>query len=70
MLSIEFETPSSQDGRLEVFSMMGQRLRTQEVPAGTSISTLPLNELPNGVYLLRVMDAQKALSTQKFTVLH
>lgn len=56
-VEIAFDQAASSGCKMEVFSMMGQLIGSQNVPEGTVTVNLPLDNYPNGYYFLRVIDA-------------
>jgi hypothetical protein len=68
-VEIAFDQAASSDCRIEVFSMMGQLIGSQNVPDGTVTVTLPLDNYPNGYYFLRVIDAGLKIPGQIITII-
>ncbi len=57
------------DGQLEVMDMQGRRLQVRALPAGAQRYQVQLQDLPAGMYLLRVQDESHS-ATQRLIVQH
>jgi len=68
-VDIAFDQATSSGCRIEVLSMMGQLIGSQNVSVGTVAITLPLDNYPNGYYFLRVIDAWRKIPGQKIIIL-
>lgn len=68
-VDIAFDQAASSGCRIEVLSMMGQLIGSQNVPDGTVAVTLPLDNYPNGYYFLRVVDAGRKIPGQKIIII-
>jgi len=68
-VDIAFDQAASSGCRIEVLSMMGQLIGSQNVPDGTVAVTLPLDNYPNGYYFLRVIDAGRKIPGQKIIII-
>ena len=69
VVDIAFDQAASSGCRIEVLSMTGQLIGSQNVPDGTVAITLPLYNYPNGYYFLRIIDARQRFSGQKITII-
>lgn len=68
-VDIAFDQATSSGCRIEVLSMMGQLIGSQNVSVGTVAITLPLDNYPNGYYFLRVIDAWRKIPGQKIIII-
>ncbi len=58
---------SSKVSRAVVFNVLGKKMEEYNTPFGAIGFSIPVNQLPNGMYIIDVRDAQNnSLSTQRF----
>ncbi len=62
-LTVEYEAVNSSDGSIEVFDLMGKKVYHQNVSLsqGLNKTSLTMNDLPAGTYLLRLNTADRLL---------
>jgi len=70
VVNIVFERSANTNSRVELLSMTGQVLQYQEVGAGNSSLVLPVQQLPNGCYLIRVSSAGQPATFRKINIVH
>ena len=69
---VSFELPSSSDVRLEVFDVMGRLVATLaqgSLPAGVHEASFESDNLPNGMYLVRLQTPAGVL-TRSATIIN
>ncbi|MDO8369000.1 MAG: T9SS type A sorting domain-containing protein [Saprospiraceae bacterium] len=69
IVNIRLEQAANADCHIELLSMTGQLIGSQNMPEGTVTATLPLEDFPNGYYFLRVIDAGRKISGQKIAII-
>ncbi len=65
---VRFNAMTHERMTLQLFSNTGRLLYTKAVEAGTPEIELDLEELPNGLYMLRIMSSKKILGISKVVV--
>ena len=65
---IELTTPATQGTTIELFNLLGAKVRTVKV-SGTR-TEIPVGDLHNGIYLCTINKNGKALETRKINVRH
>ncbi|MEI6408716.1 MAG: T9SS type A sorting domain-containing protein [Bacteroidota bacterium] len=70
LVNIVFEQDVEANCLIELLSMTGQVLQNQEVGAGNSSLVLPVQQLPNGCYLIRVSSAGQPATFRKISIVH
>lgn len=66
---VQFAQAATRNQRLVCSDVSGQLLKTWNVPEGAVSMELPLDDLPNGVYFLTLMEHTRPISTHKIVVL-
>jgi len=70
VVNIAFVKPVATGCTIELLSTSGQVLRNQTVGAGSSSLSLPVHQLPNGYYFLRVSMDGHPSAFQKLSIVH
>ena len=65
---IKFYSPVKEDIRIELYNSMGSLVFTKEMPEGTDETEIPVEDFPDGIYLIRMIDHEKLVGTGKLTV--
>jgi len=63
--TLEFGTPLSNSATLVVSDLLGRVLRKLEVPRGATSLSVPLSDVPTGIYLTQVISSGKLLWSGK-----
>jgi hypothetical protein len=66
MLTIGFD-PAKNINRIEVYNVVGQKLKTAPVTPGSKSVVVPVSDLKKGVYFVRVYGNGKEIVTKTFT---
>jgi len=70
IVNIAFAQPVTTGCTIELLSLTGQVLRNQTVGTGSSSLSLPVHQLPNGYYFLRVSMDGHPSAFQKLSIVH
>jgi hypothetical protein len=65
--TVRFAEPLSHDMHLELYNNVGGLVFSMQLPAGSKDFVLPAENLPDGIYLVRISDSIGTLGTRKFT---
>ena len=68
-VNITLEQAANAACRIELYSTTGQLMVSQNISEGNTRATLPLNNCPNGFYVLSVFDGGSALGAQKIAII-
>jgi len=67
LLYITIREPS-ENLNVELISNLGRIIYSTVIPVGTTLYTIPVNDLPHGIYLLRINDQSKLTGSWKVVV--
>jgi len=67
LLYIAIREPS-ENLNVELISNLGRIIYSTVIPVGTTLYTIPVNDLPHGIYLLRINDQSKLTGSWKVVV--
>ena len=62
-ITVAFEKELSSKGELMLFNVLGQQLLVQLIEEGNTQSTISLEQIPNGVYVLKLKEGNLPLQT-------
>ncbi len=68
--TITFSQPIMAPCKVELLTLTGQLLRSQEFEVGSSTLSLPILDLPNGCYFVRVSGTNLPVSIKKLSIVH
>jgi len=67
---IKFNQPVDNECRLELFNSTGNMAYSAKVFKGTELTGFNTTNLQNGLYILRIIDSEKVISTKKLIISH
>ncbi|MBN2481446.1 MAG: cadherin-like domain-containing protein [Bacteroidales bacterium] len=65
---IRFNEPLRQNATLELFNNLGSLIRSEKLGSGEMNVVLPIEEYPDGIYLIRITSENRLLGTDKLTI--
>jgi hypothetical protein len=67
---ITLSEPITLGCKVELLTISGQLLRSQEIVVGNSLLSLPISDLPNGCYFVRISGGNHTSSIKKLSIIH
>jgi len=68
-LTVEWSGYDGKNGSVQIFGSLGQILQTRSIPDGANSLTTNVNEMPEGIYFVKIVSAGRLLKVLKFVKL-
>ncbi|GEM_PF-5364875 len=69
-ITVSIAEPLTVDSSITIYDMQGRALASKPVLPGETETNLATNQLPNGIYLVKILTNGKAMSTVRVAILH
>ncbi|MBN1789682.1 MAG: tandem-95 repeat protein [Bacteroidales bacterium] len=68
MAFVEFEQDVTEDITFEMYNTLGNLVFVKHIPAGTQRTEIPVENYPNGLYILRLVSRDQLIGISKLTI--
>jgi hypothetical protein len=65
---IRFNQETGEDITIQLFNNLGRLVYSKREPAGTYITDIPVEDYPDGLYILRLVGSNKLMGVSKLTI--
>jgi hypothetical protein len=66
--NVKFNSPITEDITLELYNNLGSLIFEKKVPKGTRETSIPVEDYPDGVYIIRIINQDELIGISKLTI--
>ena len=68
IIEVNWQQPLQQEGKVEIYNLLGQQVARSEVAAGAQTATMNVPALPAGIYLVTLQNNEQLIGQSKLLI--